>query len=760
MPDLDQINIIVTDIIPPDNFATVDAGVKVGNTYTKEQDNEWRKEVQNTVKSGIVGVLKPNTPYDAVNYPYPKPWAQGDADLYEKYDVHESGNFPSAKNVNGDPLEVFPQELENAEVQIWIKNAVAEKVVKSLPQALNYILSFDDLHFPVTNAAAEKVQTIYDGVYYQLKDGETSTIADLPLTSDKWQVIAPKKYDSYVEFSGTESYIQLIANDIIAGGDVAETYVFDVFLPLAPFSNSVLATGVDGSLMIQLSGNNLLLTKSGVATMFSFDISAYSNSRRTLVVARTLTTYDLYINGNQISKTSVNGYSSMIASQYMNIGGYDGVILSIPIKLFNFFKINRALSAGEIESLENSIDSYSDESVFNLKNNAIGFDFWQDVNGFAETTEFKNVTGVNPNFIYNKEAKISLLARLPDTINAATGKELNIYWGNILSDYKNYKVELIIPGTDSPLNKVRNMNDCMRITYTTAGTYSGILNLYDFSGKLIESKTLNIVVSASNAGTGTIQIMDVGDSTMDDALMLSPGVPYYDHEGPQITKTIHDEMVSSGGPVPLMIGHKRNYPPYYHAGMAGWRSADFLNSNSPFWDGTANNFTQYVTEQIATIPGAVNRIDVMIYQIGINDLKVTAGYPQAVIDNIKTFVNQFLAEYPSAKVIVGIPASGCDMTGYSEHFYNLGSFIDFTAKMRELQKLMIENFDNGTFLPNVYLANAGQCIDRVYGFPYKQVPISSRVTETILQHWDSVHPNEFGYNQMADCYFARIKSII
>jgi lysophospholipase L1-like esterase len=80
--------------------------------------------------------------------------------------------------------------------------------------------------------------------------------------------------------------------------------------------------------------------------------------------------------------------------------------------------------------------------------------------------------------------------------------------------------------------------------------------------------------------------------------------------------------------------------------------------------------------------------------------------------------------------------------------------------MKALQALMITNFDNAAFLPNVYLANAGQCIDRVNGYPYKLETISARVTEQQLQHWDSVHPNEAGYNQMADVYYARVKAII
>lgn len=205
MPDF-QVTVNVTDLIPPDNFATVDAGTKTGTVYTKEQDNEWRKEVEATTQSGIKGVLKPNTPYDAVNYPYPKPWAHGDSDLYEKYDINEAGNFPSTKDANGDALEVFPQDLDSKEVQIWIKNGVAEIVKKVLPQATKNIPQFNQLNFPISNNSTEKIQCVYNNSMFQLIDGVTAQSTDLPGTSNKWQYLGEKKNASsnLIEFQDVQ----------------------------------------------------------------------------------------------------------------------------------------------------------------------------------------------------------------------------------------------------------------------------------------------------------------------------------------------------------------------------------------------------------------------------------------------------------------------------------------------------------------------------------------------------------------------------
>jgi lysophospholipase L1-like esterase len=508
--------------------------------------------------------------------------------------------------------------------------------------------------------------------------------------------------------------------------------------------------------MLQLNGNILTVGSSGVAGMFNFNVAAYANLRTRLVVIRRASTYDVYAAGLLLTKVTTGGYLTLVASPTLTVGGL-GAVLNTPIKLYNFMKVNRAITGAEVLGLELDINSLSGEAVFYLKNNKLAADNWRDVMGRATTTVFTGIAVTYPDFIYGGAAGTTtqLLKGLPATIYAVAGKELNIYWENVVQGYANYRAELIIAGTS-----VRNMNDCLRINYAAAGTYTGNVNLYNYKNELVESKALTIVVKAANTGTGTLQFLCVGDSTIDDALMVSPGVPYYDHEGPQIVRMLYDLSAETLGYTPLMIGHKRNYPPYFHAGMSGWASSNFLDPSSPFWNAGANDFTNYVTTQIATIPGAVNRIDVMIYQIGINDLKTIGTQPATVIANIKTFINQFLADYPDADVVVGMPGSGCDMTGYSNHFYGTGSWVNFTTKMKALQALMITNFDNAAFLPNVYLANAGQCIDRVNGYPYKLETISARVTEQQLQHWDSVHPNEAGYNQMADVYYARVKAII
>ncbi|OBW43482.1 hypothetical protein AB670_00011 [Chryseobacterium sp. MOF25P] len=182
MADLNQITVNVNDIIPPDNFATVDAGSKIGSVYTKEQDNAWRKEVEAATQSGIKGEAIPST--------IPTPWASGQPDLYEKYDVKVAGTFTNFKDSGNNSIVISSGNLNGNLVQLWVKNGVTEVNLKAMPQAKKSIVNFSDIpsgDFPLQNSGSEKVQTINNGGLFQLKDGEIATILDVPGDSYKWK---------------------------------------------------------------------------------------------------------------------------------------------------------------------------------------------------------------------------------------------------------------------------------------------------------------------------------------------------------------------------------------------------------------------------------------------------------------------------------------------------------------------------------------------------------------------------------------------
>ncbi|KPE49772.1 hypothetical protein [Chryseobacterium indologenes] len=64
----------------------------------------------------------------------PTPWAPGDADLYEKWDVKTAGTYVNFKDASNTALVVTTDpDLKNNFVQIWVKNGVSQKVLSLKP---------------------------------------------------------------------------------------------------------------------------------------------------------------------------------------------------------------------------------------------------------------------------------------------------------------------------------------------------------------------------------------------------------------------------------------------------------------------------------------------------------------------------------------------------------------------------------------------------------------------------------------------------
>lgn len=200
-----QITINVNDIVPPENFATVDKGNMIGNTYTKEQDEEWRETVEASLQSAVKGIAVPGMPYDPVTNPIPTPYdpVAHPKGLYEKYDVKQAGTFPNFRDANDEDVVVTQTQLDANQVQIWVKNGVAELSLKAMPQATQSIIRFLDSTFPLVAPAppAPPIQRTHENSFYQLKDGETATSSDVPGVSDKWVQIGGGSDIKFVDFS-------------------------------------------------------------------------------------------------------------------------------------------------------------------------------------------------------------------------------------------------------------------------------------------------------------------------------------------------------------------------------------------------------------------------------------------------------------------------------------------------------------------------------------------------------------------------------
>ncbi|KQT17437.1 hypothetical protein ASG31_08480 [Chryseobacterium sp. Leaf404] len=140
------------------------------------------QDALNQASFGLKGIAIPATVptvYDPATFPN---------GLYEKYDVEVAGSFTHFLKADGQPVVITADELKGL-VQIAVMNGISVKIVKLLPQAKKSIINFSDIpssDFPLQNVGTEKVQTINNVGLFQLKDGETANVGDLPGVSDVW----------------------------------------------------------------------------------------------------------------------------------------------------------------------------------------------------------------------------------------------------------------------------------------------------------------------------------------------------------------------------------------------------------------------------------------------------------------------------------------------------------------------------------------------------------------------------------------------
>lgn len=242
MPDLDQINISVTDIIPPDNFATVDAGAKVGTVYTKEQDNEWRAGVEQNVTSGIKGVAKPDDIVPATGF------FRMLANIAEIYTNYIGASFA--------PIEVTDTDLnivngvQRNEVIFEVTNGVTEKKVfaKVGADGANGTATIPKW---VAVDYSPDAMVVDNFVQYIAPTGADAT--DIPGESDKW-ISVGNKVDVVNEIESGNS------SDAVTGKAVSELMIGESVSVTGVPLNYTVGKYVDAGGTINPNGDTDFLT--------------------------------------------------------------------------------------------------------------------------------------------------------------------------------------------------------------------------------------------------------------------------------------------------------------------------------------------------------------------------------------------------------------------------------------------------------------------------------------------------------------------
>ncbi|EFK36789.1 Uncharacterised protein [Chryseobacterium gleum] len=174
----EQVNVVVTDFIPPENVATIDKNSLVGNAISKEQFTQGQKdqdeafdkklaEIKQKVDSDFKGVISPTDPTPTEDGSYKPAISSADPGT----------NYPNAGNLKA---------IKGFSTMFYKKGTVWTKSEEEMPQASQNITAFEALQFP----AVAGTQTVYNNSMWAVKSGQQATATDIPsINSTIWQPI-------------------------------------------------------------------------------------------------------------------------------------------------------------------------------------------------------------------------------------------------------------------------------------------------------------------------------------------------------------------------------------------------------------------------------------------------------------------------------------------------------------------------------------------------------------------------------------------
>ncbi|MFV8268442.1 SGNH/GDSL hydrolase family protein [Flavobacterium sp. GT2N3] len=388
--------------------------------------------------------------------------------------------------------------------------------------------------------------------------------------------------------------------------------------------------------------------------------------------------------------------------------------------------------------------------------------YFLDATGY--TTQLPILALVNKmEYQTNKKLTVDLSNKIviPDVIYAVVGKELNIYKNSIL-DIPNQIDSFEIILTNITLGWTSNsdssgitINDrSLKFKPTTAGQSHIIrCNVLDYKRQVVGTKDFQIKTVSKTAGTGTKNIVMAGDS-------LTEG-----GTGESALK-LYNAIISDGGFTPVMVGTKVNgfNSAVKHEGYSGQTFGFFTGSISPFYVGGQINYQAYATAK------GVASIDIFHIQCGINDVLSGIFFNGAtlipdIITNLTSIVDKVLSAdkgFPNCKIIIGLEPYGAN----GENFVSSRNTNELKRKMMLLNNAISAKFyqdETGfKYHANVWVAPNSLTIDRDYGYPYSMVKVCefADVSQTEKQFADTVHPNGYGNEQIANSVYSMIRRVL
>ncbi|WP_409345469.1 SGNH/GDSL hydrolase family protein [Paenibacillus sp. MBLB4367] len=327
--------------------------------------------------------------------------------------------------------------------------------------------------------------------------------------------------------------------------------------------------------------------------------------------------------------------------------------------------------------------------------------------------------------------------QLPPTINALTGKEINIYFDNlIIGDAGDYLFDVVCS-----IGILQN--ERWTLNTNTAGTYPITINVYDKKSiQKVGTASATVIVKSGSVGSGvTKKALFIGDSTTAAGKYTGELLNLFSSDPMDI------ELLGSQGTAPNL-----------HEGRGGWRVDQyFTNASSPFVFNGAFNFSQYMHSQGYT------RVDYVFFHLGINDIfnETSDSGAHAVANAAVTAYNNMIATmktlFPNIRIgmCLTIPPSK-HQDAFGNNYGSGQTRWQYKRNWFQWNKAILAAFQNRT-AENIYLVPLHAILDTEHNMSVSTVAVNARNSTTTVRQTDAVHPADTGYNQMADAIYCWLK---
>jgi lysophospholipase L1-like esterase len=333
------------------------------------------------------------------------------------------------------------------------------------------------------------------------------------------------------------------------------------------------------------------------------------------------------------------------------------------------------------------------------------------------------------------------IVNLPPTIPALVGKEINIYFDNVIDKSKNYDFDVVC-------TKGIQQNERWTWVPDVAGTFALTLNIYQ-NFVLFRTMTTSIVVKAIAVGSAvTKKMLCIGDSTTAAGVYTGEIINLFGADVMDIT----------------LLGAQGAGSNHWE-GFGGWSAYTFAHTPSltintnPFWNtGTgAFDFAWYMSQH------AYTGVDYVTIHLGINDIfnfvtdATASGGFATILADLDIMVNSIKAYDANVKigVMVTIPPSA-NQEGFGS-YYGSGNSLWRYRRTYDMWLQAFLAYYKGKEAQGIYLVPINVNLDTVHNMPSTSVAANSRSAVMVTRQTNSVHPDTPGYNQMADVLYYWLK---